>query len=310
MAKVSVIMNCLNGEKYLREAMDSVFAQTYKDWEIIFWDNASTDNSAAIANSYGDKVKYYKNEQTVSLGQARNQAIEKSTGDYISFLDVDDVWLPDKLDIQLKLFENHPGVDFIYTNFYILDTINNRKYVAFNELLPQGKIFDKILVDYKIGIITVMIRKNTLERQESLFDPNLTFASDFDLFLRILHDSEVAYIDSASAIYRIHLNNYSLNAVSNNQKEIKYVLNKFKTRFNDSRHIFAGAIKLIISRLECNQAWMNLVKGDFASVRSNIGILLTLNPKAILLFFSSFMPKKLWFFLWKRWCSLKRFSKE
>ncbi|HZY30567.1 MAG TPA: glycosyltransferase, partial [Candidatus Methylomirabilis sp.] len=61
--RVSVIMNCLNGERYLREAMDSVFAQTYTDWEIVFWDNASTDASAEIAKGYGDRVRYFRSEE-------------------------------------------------------------------------------------------------------------------------------------------------------------------------------------------------------------------------------------------------------
>ncbi len=66
--KVSVIMNCFNSEKYLREAIDSVYAQTYKDWEIIFWDNASTDHSKEIAKSYDNKLKYSRGKETVPLG--------------------------------------------------------------------------------------------------------------------------------------------------------------------------------------------------------------------------------------------------
>ena len=76
-AKVSIVMNCLNGEKYLRESIDSVYGQTYKNWEIIFWDNNSTDKSAEIANSYDSRLRYFKGELTISLGAARNKALEK-----------------------------------------------------------------------------------------------------------------------------------------------------------------------------------------------------------------------------------------
>ena len=91
---VSVIMNCYNSARYLREAIDSVYAQTYKKWEIIFWDNASTDNSAAIARSYDDKLKYFKSEANVPLGKARNWAIEKAQGKYVAFLDDADLFHP------------------------------------------------------------------------------------------------------------------------------------------------------------------------------------------------------------------------
>ena len=93
---VSVIMNCLNAEPYLREAIDSVVAQTYPDWEIIFWDNASRDASGAIAKSYGERVRYFRGETTVPLGEARNLAIAEAKGRYLAILDCDDVWLPEK----------------------------------------------------------------------------------------------------------------------------------------------------------------------------------------------------------------------
>ena len=100
---VSVIMNCYNGEKYLREAIDSVYSQTYKDWEIIFWDNASTDRSAEIAKSYNSKLKYFRGEKTIPLGAARNKALEKCSGDYVAFLDCDDLWMEDRLKKQMEL---------------------------------------------------------------------------------------------------------------------------------------------------------------------------------------------------------------
>ena len=99
--KVSIIMNCLNGEQYLKQAMDSVFKQTYDDWEAIFFDNTSTDNSAAIAKSYGERVRYFKSQTTYPLGKARNLAINETKGEFIAFLDCDDIWLPQKLEKQV-----------------------------------------------------------------------------------------------------------------------------------------------------------------------------------------------------------------
>ena len=102
---VSIIINCFNGEEYLREALESVISQTYKNWEIIFWDNQSTDKSAEIFKSYQDsRLKYYlASSHTKILYEARNYALKKATGDFIAFLDADDYWLPDKLEKQIPL---------------------------------------------------------------------------------------------------------------------------------------------------------------------------------------------------------------
>ena len=95
---VSIIINCYNGEKYLREAIDSIYSQTYVNWEIIFWDNCSTDRSAEIAKSFDHRLRYYCTVDTTPLGAARNLAIKKTKGKYIAFLDCDDLYLPEKLE--------------------------------------------------------------------------------------------------------------------------------------------------------------------------------------------------------------------
>ena len=96
---VSVIMNCYNGAKYLRAAIESVLTQSYADWELVFWDNQSTDESANIVRSYADpRVKYFYAPVHTLLYEARNCAIQKSNGELLAFLDVDDTWLPAKLE--------------------------------------------------------------------------------------------------------------------------------------------------------------------------------------------------------------------
>ena len=94
---VSVIMNCYNSELYLKESIDSIYAQTYSNLEIIFWDNASTDKSSEIAKSYDNKLKYFLAQKNTNLGEARNAALENAQGKYIAFLDCDDLFLENKL---------------------------------------------------------------------------------------------------------------------------------------------------------------------------------------------------------------------
>ena len=100
--KASIIMNCYNGEKFLRESLNSIINQTYKNWELIFWDNLSNDKSKMILNEFDDnRIKYFSSKNFLSLYEARNQAILKCSGKYIFFLDVDDIWFENKVEEQI-----------------------------------------------------------------------------------------------------------------------------------------------------------------------------------------------------------------
>ena len=117
---VSIIVNCYNGDKYLSEALDSILNQTYKNWELIFWDNQSNDKSAEIFKSHKDsRFKYYCANEHTSLYKARNLAIEKSNGDFIAFLDTDDLWNENKLQLQMPYF-NDSKVGLVFSNLWVL----------------------------------------------------------------------------------------------------------------------------------------------------------------------------------------------
>ena len=104
---VSIILNCYNGEKFLAEALLSLKNQTYKNWELIFWDNRSTDSSKEIVFSFKFKnLRYFLSKKHTTLYEARNLAIKKVKGKFICFIDADDLWEKDKIKNQLKLFKD------------------------------------------------------------------------------------------------------------------------------------------------------------------------------------------------------------
>src|SRR3990167_610608 len=121
MPEVSVIMNCLNCAKYVAEAIDSVYAQVHDDWEIIFWDNASSDGSAAIAAGYDERLRYFRSAETYSLGKARNLALDHARGALIAFLDCDDIWQARKLEMQIPRFRENQNVGLVYCDSEIFD---------------------------------------------------------------------------------------------------------------------------------------------------------------------------------------------
>ncbi|MAG69627.1 MAG: hypothetical protein CL471_04910, partial [Acidobacteria bacterium] len=156
---VSVIMNCLNCEKYLREAIDSVFAQTYEDWEIIFWeDNASKDGSENIAKSYGHKLRYFRSDVSLPLYGSRTLAVQKARGKYIAILDCDDLWLPTKLEEQIPLLERDDAIGLVYSDI-ISFSEKGKERRSFEFKKPyRGNVFSELLFENFINTQTVLIR--------------------------------------------------------------------------------------------------------------------------------------------------------
>ena len=127
MPLVSIIINCYNGEKFLQECIKSILSQNYKNWEIIFWDNQSKDKSAEIFKSYNDeRFKYFYAEKHTSLYKARNLAIRKANGELIAFIDVDDIWEKNKLELQVPLF-NDSKISLVYSNLWLLKNRSKSK---------------------------------------------------------------------------------------------------------------------------------------------------------------------------------------
>jgi len=208
-ALISVIMNCHNGETFLEESLKSLFAQSYENWELIFWDNLSTDNSKKILKKFNDKrIKYYLSDNFTNLYEARNLAIEKASGKYISFLDTDDLWTKDKLKKQLNFLNEKKEFKILYSNYFIKDEIKKKEYLMYNELLPSGYITQKLLNNYYLGITSVILEKKIFE--EINFHKKYNVIGDFDFFIKISQTYKIGSIQEPLDFYRIHNNSYSL----------------------------------------------------------------------------------------------------
>jgi glycosyltransferase involved in cell wall biosynthesis len=212
MPLVSVIINCYNGAAYLREALDSVYIQTFKDYEIIFWDNKSSDGSADIACSYGESLKYFRGEQFLPLGAARNLAVEKATGKYIALLDCDDIWREDKLEQQVKLIRSSPDLALVYSDVYLIDKEGKHKNgTYFDTVVPySGDIFFRLLADIRNPIIcsTILFDKSVFDDVGG-FNPEFTIAEEYDLFLRMLRRHRASHLRLPLAKLRQYRDSYS-----------------------------------------------------------------------------------------------------
>ena len=210
---VSIIINCYNGEKYLREAIDSIYSQTYTNWEIIFWDNASTDSSSMIAKSYDKKIKYFCSQKNYSLGYSRSQAVKKINGDLFSFLDCDDLWHKDKLEKQILIFKRDTSLAFVYgrTEIFYNDEKNNqikKNIIPEKNKLVEGDIFDKLILEDFIPFPSVLINKSKFDGYIDL-PKDLNHSTDYWIFLHLAYKYKVGVLKEVCCKYRIHEANLS-----------------------------------------------------------------------------------------------------
>lgn len=180
---VSVIVNCYNGENYLKEALDSIYDQTYHNWEIIFFDNCSSDASAEIAKKYDSRLKYIFNQTNVSLGEARHRALNYARGDWIGFLDVDDLWLPAKLETQIEFITRCKDADLVYS--CVEDFSIPGAPIRVDGPKHTGKVdFSDLLARFDINMVTPLIRKKFLDDNNLSFIGTVTASEEYNLFMR------------------------------------------------------------------------------------------------------------------------------
>ena len=219
---VSIIMNCFNSEKYLVEAIESVFSQSFTNWEIIFWDNRSTDGSANIAKAYRHKLKYFLATKHTDLGVARNLALNQANGKYVGFLDCDDLFLKDKLKNQITFMEMHDYV-MSYSSSIIIDC-NGKEIKRRLTKNDSGHIFGKLLRHYEINMQSVLINKSTLVSKDLNFDVSLKFNPDYNLFMRIASMYPIGVLREPLVKYRVRKNSLSSQTLSIAADENKYTL--------------------------------------------------------------------------------------
>ncbi len=197
---VSIITPCYNSEKYLVATIDSVLQQTYQNWELLITDDGSTDASVAIIEKYINKdsrIKLFK----ISNGGAavaRNNSIKQAKGSYIAFLDSDDIWIPTKLEKQIRFME--------INNYQLSCTLYSRMDEEGSDLHSISKKYSKIsyldmLKSNKIGCLTAIYNQETLGK---VYMPLIKKRQDYGLWLRLLKDVDFAYeFPEVLAKYRI-----------------------------------------------------------------------------------------------------------
>lgn len=296
MSLVSIVMNCFNGEAFLKQSIDSVLIQSYTNWEIIFYDNASTDNSKKIVQSYNDnRIKYFFNKKNIKLGSARNIALSKCNGDYIAFLDVDDIWLVDKLKLQLELFLKKPDLGLVYSDslWFNENSKIEKKSLDKNSKI-RGFCFRELLNNYKLTMSSVVLNKKVLIQQSTFFDERFQLLEESDLFKRIAYDWEIDFVDEPLVKWRIHDKSTTWNNYSEIYLEGMLMLEKYSKLYDDFNLIYFKEIKkykAILYRRKAISLWSE--KKNLEAIKTIFGTTFV-DKKNFFLFFLMFFKHSLY----------------
>jgi Glycosyl transferase family 2 len=211
---VSIVLPTFNRREFLPPAIESVFAQTLTDWELIIADDGSEADTRAylraLENPPGVRVLYLPH--TGRPAAVRNAALREAHGEYVAFLDSDDIWLPMKLQTQIASLRRHPTCNWSYTKFVLVDASGNPTAWARRTggwPVPGGWILDELVRGKTaIALPSVVVRRDLLMTLGN-FDEELIGSEDYELYLRLAARSEVDAIDTALTLVRRHTQHFS-----------------------------------------------------------------------------------------------------
>lgn len=198
MQNVSVVLTCHNGARWIGGAIQSILAQTYEDFELIIIDDGSTDNSKEIVAPYlcDERVRYVYQENR-GFSAAVNEGIKESSDDFIGFIGQDDLWVPNKLELQVKYLREHKDVDLVHSNYCSIDLeariigVRDVKVPIFS---AKKKVVEQLFLNNFIGFETVLVKRKCLN-DVGFFDERMVGYSDHDMWLRVAGSFNIGYLD-------------------------------------------------------------------------------------------------------------------
>jgi glycosyltransferase involved in cell wall biosynthesis len=208
---VSILMPVFNGAAYVGRAIESALAQTYPDFELIIVNDGSTDNSAEVIRPYlADPRIRYLAQPNGGVAAARNAAIRVAQGRYIGFLDQDDLWLPEKLRLQVQYLDEHPDVGLVHAVQSYIDSDGRHTRLSFDDGFAKvsGWCFKDLFIRNRIAVLTVLARKSVLDSIGPL-NETIPGGDDYEMWLRISKHFPIGHLDQVLAHYRTHESNVS-----------------------------------------------------------------------------------------------------
>ena len=299
MERVSVIINCRNGEEFLRETLKTLMKQTYKDFELIFWDNCSTDSSSKIAHTFDSRLRYFRGEEMLPLGAARNKALEKTNGEYVAFLDCDDLWDERKIEKQVAELDKDSSVGMVFTNFKRLNMLSGITDIFDKKAVYKKLDFEDLVGNYSFCLSSFMIRKDAIEGLDHIFNDEFKYAEEFELFSRIAYNWKTVYLPEPLVTYRIHRNMNTIQLRDRIGSEYQMALDNLRKQVPNLDAKYPKVVRRIEFARDLFYVKDIVYCGDNRKVRQLMKPYLNYNMRARCFYAVSFLPSKLSIFIVK-----------
>lgn len=297
--KISIIIPSYNRAEYVSATLDSILAQTYKDFEIVFIDDGSTDDTEKILQKYVSKdyrVKYFK-QLNSERAIARTYGMGLAMGDYICLVDSDDIWYPNKLEVQLKVMEADPKIILSYASVNRIDMQGNRTMTAARQHEGYtGWVFFELLKRNFIPSVTPMFRKEVLKKVK---DQNTNFIpyEDWDFWLRLSREGKFYHIITPLGDYRLHpgqsvqnvnaerIEKVTLAVLENNTSLENFDLQEYLNKISEQKDLasfiqqdFSKIVNEAYSLANLRFAYWYLVAGKLDIAKTKLAVSHSLSP--------------------------------
>lgn len=283
MPTVSIVIPAYNAEQFVGEAINAVLSQTYADYEVVVVDDGSTDETRAIVKTFGESVRYYYQPNGGSAS-ARNLGVEKSRGDYIAFLDADDLWESEKLEIQLDFLRNNPEIALVCSAYHYFGKKSKTSHLLSSKD-AQGFLFRRLFLESFIRTSSVILKKSAF-LEVGGFNEVYRLGQDYDLWLRIAKKYPIAYLGRFLVKARSHDQNTSKAKIPLRQNTLQMIKDHY-----DPRYISKSDYNKRLSDLNIYLGRNYLKKGAKQEAQTCFKEALTLKP---------FRPRT-WRYLLKTW---------
>ena len=298
---VSINLCCYNSERYLRETLQSIIEQTYKNWELIIINDGSSDSTESIVYEYKDKGYpiIYQYQDNKGLGASRNEALKLSHGKYIAFIDHDDIWLPEKLEKQIPLFEKNPKYGIVICDTIFFNDNGDIKQLYAKKKPPTGYVFRQLMSRYFISLETVVIQRAALDSLDEWFDVRFNMVEETDLLIRIAYEWEVGYVDEPLAKWRMH---NASGTFSNKERAIEekgLMFEKFCKKFKGFEQKYKNEVDMNKMQLELRYALLNWESGENAKARKRLKPYIFTDKRCGLTYLLTFLPSSIYKQLYK-----------
>jgi len=270
-SRVSVIVPVFNGEKYIGETLRSVFSQDYANLEVIVVNDGSTDATLQEILPFRDHSNFiYLEQPNRGVSAARNKGLMCATGEFVAFLDHDDLWLPQKIRLQVEYLTSHPEVALVHSDYSAIDANGSPTYLYRSPRWPtnvEGYCFKDLFIRNRLALLTVMVRTACLDRVGE-FNEKITAAEDYEMWLRLAWYYPFGYLSERLAYYRLHDSNASCNKLNMELMEL-FVIDSILAKFPEVSRIIRR--RLVRERLgELNYSVGSLymwLQRDFTTAR-------------------------------------------